>query len=125
MKSPVIKAPQNQLTLSFEPGLAEKHRSLRECIAVGIYQRGLSSIAIDLKTAGYDDTPNLATNFDLEIYSGEIRYRPRLIVHDRCFHRDEVDPRAKGRWLLGRGEVRDGKTKSDQDRSAHGATEQS
>lgn len=40
-----------QLTLSFEPGLADRYRSLRECIAAGVYQRGLSSVAIDLDKA--------------------------------------------------------------------------
>lgn len=50
MKSGVIKAP-NQLTLELEPGLAERYRSLRECVATGIYQRGLKRVAIDLDTA--------------------------------------------------------------------------
>jgi hypothetical protein len=51
MKSPVIKQPSNQLTLSFEPGLAERHMNLRDCIASGIYQRGLGRVAIDLNKA--------------------------------------------------------------------------
>lgn len=34
-----------QLSLSFEPGLSQRHRSLLECIATGIYQRGLGRIA--------------------------------------------------------------------------------
>jgi hypothetical protein len=51
MKSPVIKQPSNQLTLCFEPGLAERHLSLRDCIASGIYQRGLGRVAIDLNKA--------------------------------------------------------------------------
>lgn len=36
------------MTLDFTPGLAERYRNLRECVATGIYQRGLSSVAIDL-----------------------------------------------------------------------------
>lgn len=48
MLSPKITAPKNQLTLDFEPGLAERHRNLRDCIGAGIYRRGLSTCAIDL-----------------------------------------------------------------------------
>lgn len=51
MKSPVIKQPEGQLTLSFEPGISERHLSLRDCIAAGIYQRGLGNVAIDLNKA--------------------------------------------------------------------------
>lgn len=50
MKSPVITQPE-QLTLSFEQGLSQKHRSLRECIATGVYQRGLGNVALDLDKA--------------------------------------------------------------------------
>lgn len=54
MRSRTIKQPEvssNQLTLSFEPDVHERYRSLRECIATGIYQRGLGKVAIDLDTA--------------------------------------------------------------------------
>jgi len=51
MKSTVISPSENQLTLSFEQGISERHRSLRECIATGVYQRGLGNIAIDLNKA--------------------------------------------------------------------------
>lgn len=55
MKSAVIKraqAPaQEQLTLSFEPGLSDRYGSLRECVATGVYQRGLKRVAIDLDQA--------------------------------------------------------------------------
>ena len=51
MKSAVISQPSNQLTLSFEPGLCERHLSLRDCVASGIYQRGLGRVAIDLNKA--------------------------------------------------------------------------
>lgn len=43
-----VTAQQNQLTLDFEPGLSERHRNLRDCIASGIYRRGLTTVAIDL-----------------------------------------------------------------------------
>lgn len=51
MKSAVISQPEGQLTLSFEPGISERHMSLRDCIAAGIYQRGLGNVAIDLNKA--------------------------------------------------------------------------
>jgi hypothetical protein len=51
VKSKVISQPSNQLTLSFEPGLSERHTNLRDCVASGIYQRGLGKVAIDLNKA--------------------------------------------------------------------------
>lgn len=51
MKSKVINQPANQLTLSFEQGLSERHLSLRDCVASGVYQRGLGKVAIDLNKA--------------------------------------------------------------------------
>ncbi len=55
MLSPVIAASQparsNQLTLDFTPGLLDRHMSLRDCIAAGVYQRGLGRVAIDLNQA--------------------------------------------------------------------------
>lgn len=34
-----------QMSLSFEPGLASKHLTLRDCVAAGVYQRGLGKVA--------------------------------------------------------------------------------
>lgn len=34
-----------QLTLSLEPGIATRYRSLRECMATGVYQRGVVAVA--------------------------------------------------------------------------------
>lgn len=34
-----------QMTLSFEPGLPARFRSLKECIAAGVYQRGVVAVA--------------------------------------------------------------------------------
>lgn len=42
---------KKQMTLDFEPGLADRFHSLRECIATGVYRRGLGSVAIDLDQA--------------------------------------------------------------------------
>lgn len=50
MKSSVIK-PTSQMVLDFEPGLVERYGSLRECVATGVYQRGLKRVAIDLDQA--------------------------------------------------------------------------
>lgn len=49
MKSGVI-SPQ-QISLDFEPGLTERYGYLRECVATGVYQRGLKRVAIDLDVA--------------------------------------------------------------------------
>lgn len=35
----------DQLTLSFDPGLSTRHRSLRDCISACIYGRGLERVA--------------------------------------------------------------------------------
>lgn len=51
MPSAVISATKDQLTLNFEAGLAERYSSLRDCIATGVYQRGLKRVAIDLDQA--------------------------------------------------------------------------
>ena len=42
---------KNQLTLDFEAGLTERFSSLRDCVATGIYQRGLTSVAAELDQA--------------------------------------------------------------------------
>lgn len=39
------------MTLSFEPGLTQRFSSLRECIATGVYQRGLTNVAPSLDKA--------------------------------------------------------------------------
>lgn len=41
----------NQLTLEFEPALTERHRCLLDCVAAGVYQRGLKRVASDLDKA--------------------------------------------------------------------------
>lgn len=51
MLSTNIKQAKDQLTLDFEPGLADRYSSLRECVATGVYQRGLKRVAIDLDQA--------------------------------------------------------------------------
>lgn len=39
------------MVLDFAPGLVERYGSLRECVATGVYQRGLKRVAIDLDQA--------------------------------------------------------------------------
>ena len=68
-----------QMSLSFEPGLSARSRSLREHVATQVYQRGLTTVAgkIDLspsklteKLAGQDrgGTPRGLTVDELETY---------------------------------------------------------
>lgn len=51
MLSTVIKTPKNQMTLDFEGGLTKRYRSLLDCVASGVYKRGLTTTAIDLDVA--------------------------------------------------------------------------
>jgi hypothetical protein len=51
MKSTNINQQHPQLVLDFEPGLVERFGSARECVAQGVYQRGLKRIAGDLNEA--------------------------------------------------------------------------
>lgn len=49
--SALIKPPENQLTLNFEPGLSDRYPSFRECVASSVYRYGLTNAAIDLDKA--------------------------------------------------------------------------
>jgi hypothetical protein len=49
MTSTAIKG--NQMQLDFEPGLVDRYGSLKDCVATGVYQRGLKRVAIDLDQA--------------------------------------------------------------------------
>lgn len=46
-----ITPSTHQLVLDFEAGLTERFRSVRECVASGVYQRGLKRVAADLDQA--------------------------------------------------------------------------
>lgn len=48
MPSPVFTAAQRQMTLPLDESLLAAHRSLRDCVAAGIYRRGLKGVAADL-----------------------------------------------------------------------------
>ena len=59
-----------QLALSFEPGLAQRYRDLRECFAACVYQRGLGRVA-----AAIDVAPSNLSS----MLSGERNLDPLLI----------------------------------------------
>lgn len=70
-----IKPEKIQLALDFEPGLLDRHRSLRDCVATGVYKRGLSLCAIDLNESPgnlsnqlSDDSQRKFGVDDLELY---------------------------------------------------------
>lgn len=49
MPSPVFSAAQQrQMTLPLDDSLVSAHRSLRDCVASGVYRRGLKAVAADL-----------------------------------------------------------------------------
>ena len=67
----------SQLSLTFEPGLSQRHQSLRQCMAAGVYQRGLVRVAgqIDMspsklseKLSGGNDRKRDIGCDDLEMY---------------------------------------------------------
>lgn len=48
MPSAVVSDSRRQMTLDFDGSLVSTHRSLRDCVAQGVYKRGLKTIAADL-----------------------------------------------------------------------------
>lgn len=48
MRSQVFADSRRQLTLDLDTSLVTAHRSLRDCVAAGIYRRGLKAVAADL-----------------------------------------------------------------------------
>lgn len=72
-------SPPQQLTIDFEPGLAERFPSLLDCLRACIYgsRRGLKAVASDMdmsaselgrKLKGGDDDPRRFSVEDLEAY---------------------------------------------------------
>lgn len=51
---------QSQLTIAYEPGLAERHLSLRDCMVSQVYQRGHGKVAALLDMAPSKLTEKLA-----------------------------------------------------------------
>lgn len=56
----MIVPKTSQMTLSFEPGLAERHLSLRDCMVQQIYVRGHGKVAATLDMAPSKLTEKLA-----------------------------------------------------------------
>lgn len=48
MPSPVVTEARRQMTLDLDASLVSVHRSLRDCVAQGVYRRGLKNVAADL-----------------------------------------------------------------------------
>jgi hypothetical protein len=48
MPSPVITDSRRQLTLDLDGSIVAAHRSCRDCVAAGVYKRGLKTVAADL-----------------------------------------------------------------------------
>ena len=48
MPSAVLTDSRRQMTLDLDGSLVSTHRSLRDCVAQGVYKRGLKSVAADL-----------------------------------------------------------------------------
>lgn len=66
----------HQLNLTFEPGLAQRFRDIRECFAACVYQRGLGRVAAALDVAPSNLSAMLSgdRNLDptlIERYMGE------------------------------------------------------
>lgn len=106
MASPVITALQSvkkdQLTLDFTPGLTERHLSLRDCVAAGVYQRGLGRVAIDLNQAPgnlsvqlSDDSPRKFGIDDLEKHLEKSQdMEPLYYLIEKFLHRPDVQQSA-------------------------------
>lgn len=53
-----------QLSLVFEQGIAQRHLSLRDCVAAGVYQRGLGRVAGQIDMAPSKLSEKLAGGTD-------------------------------------------------------------
>jgi hypothetical protein len=97
-----------QLTLDFTPGLTERYRSLRDCVATGVYQRGLSSVAIDLNEAPGNLSVQLsedgARKFGIEQFEKYLEktgdHTPIYYLIERFLHKPEAEHDAALEALL-------------------------
>ncbi|RZZ85665.1 hypothetical protein [Pseudoxanthomonas winnipegensis] len=80
-----------QLTLSFEAGLSQRYRDMRECFAACVYQRGLGRVA-----AAIDVAPsNLSA-----MLSGERNLDPSLVEKYMAEFKDTTPAQYwAARWL--------------------------
>lgn len=70
----------NQLSLTFEPGLAQRYRDIRECFASCVYARGLGRVAaaLDVTPSGLSQMLSGERNLDsglIERYMDEFQDR--------------------------------------------------
>lgn len=60
-----IRHPDStQLSLTFEQGISQRHMSLRDCMATGVYQRGLNRVAGQIDMAPSKLSEKLAGGTD-------------------------------------------------------------
>lgn len=64
-----------QMSLSFEPGLAQRYRDLRECFAACVYQRGLGRVAaaLDVTPSGLSQMLSGERNLDSGLIEAYMR----------------------------------------------------
>lgn len=97
-----ITPQTTQLTLDFTPGLTERYRNLRECVAATIYRRGLSTCAIDLNESPgnlsnqlSDDSPRKFGIDDLETHLEKSKdMEPLYYLVEKFLHRPDVQQSA-------------------------------
>lgn len=68
----------HQLNLTFEPGLAQRYRDIKECFASCVYQRGLGRVAaaLDVTPSGLSQMLSGERNLDsglIEKYMAEFK----------------------------------------------------
>ena len=87
-----LDSPSKQMNLCFEPGLTQRHRSLRDVMSVGVHQRGLTKVAGQI-----DESPSKLS----EKLGGGSADRPRdvgLMAFERYL--DSTDDRAPIYYLI-------------------------
>ena len=97
-----IKPQTTQLTLDFEPGLTDRYRNLRECVAATIYRRGLSTCAIDLNESPgnlsnqlSEDSPRKFGIDDFEQHLAKSKdMEPLYYLIEKFLHRPDVQQNA-------------------------------
>jgi hypothetical protein len=102
MSSPVISG-QRQMTLQYDDGLVGAHRTVRDCVASGVYRRGLKAVAADLdlspgnlSVALSDDPHRKFSVDDLERYiqatgdKSPIHYLAAKYLGDEAAARDQA-----------------------------------
>ena len=97
-----IRPQTTQLTLDFEPGLTDRYRNLRECVAATIYRRGLSTCAIDLNESPgnlsnqlSEDSPRKFGIDDFELHLAKSRdMEPLYYLIEKFLHRPDVQQNA-------------------------------